>query len=475
MTRIIQKDRLPSKGSPHPSSLAARLGLLLIILVGLFSLLGPLVLAAEGYTKKLAAEGDLDPSFGNGGVVTTTIGMSGIDGDRATGVGIQSDGKIVVVGRTTSLGGDEQFTVVRYSITGTLDTSFGNGGVVTTTPSQFGVPGGGGFNALNVVFEPDGRIVVVGGYGGILLARYSATGTLDATFGTGGVVTNPIGYGVDLVRQTDGKYLVSAFGSSDFIIARYTTSGTLDSEFGTGGLVTTSLGFASTSLLLTLQEDNKIVVAGRAGGGEGTGFAVARYNISGTLDTTYGTGGAISTTIDNNPGGGALGVDIDNSGRAVVGGSTTNSDGARYIALVRYTISGTLDSTFGTNGIVTTTLGITVGGLDGDVIIDPNGKILYLGAIGPYSGGLTSIDGRAFLVARYNSDGSLDTTFGNGGIVTTTLGSKADSLFGTLQSDGKIVQAGMVDDRFAVVRYLSDAAISSEILFIPVIIKNSTN
>ena len=199
-----------------------------------------------------AADGDLDPLFGSGGMVMTDLGKST---DLAEAVAIQADGKLVVVG-TTYKNNDfstEDFVVTRYNTDGTLDISFGNGGKVRTYfPGLAAVPS-------SVVIQPDGKIVVAGGAfplftfpGDFEVVRYNTNGSLDTSFGDGGIVTTifPAGsYAFDVALQSDGKIIAAGThfvdfdpgesSDTDFALARYNPDGTPDATFGVGGQVTT--------------------------------------------------------------------------------------------------------------------------------------------------------------------------------------------------------------------------------------------
>ena len=172
-----------------------------------------------------AAPGDLDPTFGSGGKVTTDVGGS----DGAQAVAIQGDGKVVAAGLGNFAGpGTGDFALARYNPDGSLDTSFGSGGKVTT---DFG-----GFDAASAVaIQPDGKIIAAGrsGSGDFALARYNPDGSLDSSFGSGGKVTTDFGgfdsaFGVAL--QADGKIVAAGFQATstqrgtDIAVARYLDS-----------------------------------------------------------------------------------------------------------------------------------------------------------------------------------------------------------------------------------------------------------
>jgi uncharacterized delta-60 repeat protein len=402
--------------------------------------------------------GSLDTGFGKSGIVTTSIGSGD---DAAHALGIQSDGKIVVAGNSSNSNSSKNdFALARYNTDGSLDTGFGTGGIITTSIGSINDAA----SALGI--QSDGKIVAAGSsYNGskydFALARYNANGTLDTGFGTGGIVTTSIGSNNDYANaliQSDGRIVVAgrSFNSSsnkyDFALVRYNANGTLDTTFGTGGIVTTSIGSGSIydyAYALGIQPVGKIVVAGYSYNGSKYNFALVRYNANGTLDTTFGTGGIVTTSIGSSDDAAhALGIQSD--GKIVVAGS---SYGSKYnFALVRYNANGTLDTTFGTGGIVTTPIGSDWDYAYALGIQPSDGKIVAAGS----SNSGSNYD---FALVRYNTDGSLDTGFGTGGIVTTPIGSSDDyALALGIQSDGRIVAAGYSYNGsnydFALVRYL---------------------
>ena len=186
------------------------------------------------------ADGSLDLTFGNNGLIITDI--SGATLSTITDVALQPDTKIVAVGAVTI--GTLNFLVARYNADGSLDSSFGTGGIVSTDFA------GGSDTANTVLVQPNGKIVAVGQSGTDFgLARYNPDGSLDPSFGTGGLVTTNFG-ATDVANaallQPDGKIIAvgtsDAGGTNDFALARYNSNGSLDSIFGTGGLVTTNFG-----------------------------------------------------------------------------------------------------------------------------------------------------------------------------------------------------------------------------------------
>ena len=416
-----------------------------------------------------AAPGKLDPGFGNGGVVVTAT-APGNGGDFQNGLALQPDKKIIVGGESDlgAAAGGLQWRISRYTHKGALDGSFGTGGTVTTSMSGVG---GDDEHVWALALQGDGKIVAAGeavtATGGldVALARFEANGTLDTSFGTGGKVTTAIGPGTrrDNVFQVEvvdrGKILVAGFadmgqgaGRRNFMLARYNPDGTLDGTFGSGGIVITRVapgdnGDQADTNGMVIDPAGKIVVAGSANMGLGAGglnFAVARYNADGSLDSSLDGDGIVTTAMA--PGDDTdvvSGIAIDENGKIVAGGVADTGGFVFDLALARYERDGSLDTSFGTSGKVTTNVG--PGNTDDDhedLVIQPTGKILVGGGTAPTAIGA---DGD-FMVARYNADGTLDRTFGLGGIVVTPTGSGNEDIFElALESDAKLIAAGECD------------------------------
>jgi uncharacterized delta-60 repeat protein len=364
------------------------------------------------------SSGALDPTFGSGGIVTTSLSKGDAE---AHGVLLQSNGDIIAYGYATAIFQGKNnvsgFGLARYTPNGSLDTTFGSRGVVTTFKvgttnlGQNGYPVSPGSGVLQAALQPDGKIVAIGSN---VLLRYNSNGSLDTTFGSMGLVKPPSGFGVDsvLIQPSNGDIVVGRTYSSDFALLRYTPTGALDSTFGSGGeVVTPNAGGNVVALAL----ENGDIVAG----GSGT---LARYTLNGSLDTTFGSGGIVTTPV------GISSLLVQPNGQIVaVGGG--------LFALARYDINGSLDSTFGSGGIATSSpTGSDVA--DGSAL-QSNGQIVVVG---------WSLQNDTFEVGVYNPNGSPDTSFGSGGFVITSWfgGLPLEDHGGgvVVQSDGKIVVAG---------------------------------
>lgn len=407
---------------------------------GLFMLLSALLLALPVPT--LAAPGDLDPSFDGDGKVLTDFTFKGRSAfEDISALAVQPDGKVVAAGSLSTVDGSA-FALARYNPDGSLDNSFGDGGRVTTT---FGERDSISNFLGALVVQPDGKLVVVGGIFNFTLARYNRDGSLDTSFGSNGRVRTSFGDGGAIARavlvQPDGK-LVAAGGvnvlpgfsdSEDFALVRYNRDGSLDASFGAGGIVRIDFGGRDfggrdSANTLILQPDGKLVAVG----GD-----LIRFNPDGTVDTNFGSGGvAVGDTQAN-----ALALQAD--GKLVTGGAAFfSNNGAPPVpkfALQRFNPDGSLDTSFGTGGIVFTDFGENAWAFG--LVLQADGKLVAAGGAFP-----STFDAEDFALARYHSDGSLDTSFGTGGLVRTDFaGSFSGARALALQADGKLVAGGGSD------------------------------
>jgi uncharacterized delta-60 repeat protein len=384
-----------------------------------------------------------------------TAGFLKLNGTDVTlnqeiGIGDITDGHLTFDPATNSIGtgysnfhfkvsDGTHYSESSYAITfnvkgkpGTLDDGFGSHGMVKTDL-------GGGIDNYeqSVAIQADGKIVVAGTKNNdFSVERYNTDGTLDSSFGDHGIVITDVdvydsAYCVAI--QADGKILVAGYtGDShdkDFAVVRYNTNGTLDSSFGELGIVTTDVGSAYDSAhSIAIQFDGKIVVAGQ-GSVPGSSYdaAVIRYNTDGSLDTSFSGDGMVTTNFGGNDCAGSVAIQSD--GKIVVAAKTLSG---YDFAVARYNTDGSLDTSFSGDGILTTDF---YGGSDvaQSIAIQADGKIVVVGEV--------SDAGRSYFgVARYNDDGTLDTSFSRDGMVTADFSGPAESV--VIQSDGKIIVAG---------------------------------
>ncbi|GKS68322.1 hypothetical protein W03_03260 [Nitrosomonas sp. PY1] len=393
------------------------------------------------------------PTFTVGrGIVTTDVLFS----ETGEDVVVQPDGKILVVGTS---GSPTAMIVTRYNSDGSLDTSFGGGDGIYSLPAAVQQEG----NALTL--QTDGKILLAGysypaSQGDFLLVRLNADGSPDASFGGGdGIVTTDISSddtATTVVVQGDGKILVGGYTNGagvDFMVARYQADGSLDTSFGSNGIVTTSFGGSASDTInhMIVQPDGKIVVAG---GGGNYDLMIVRYNSDGSLDTSFGTGGQVATNVNILNVESFTGLVIQSDGKLVACGYSGNE-----MVLARYNTDGSPDTSLGGTGIVVTTLGPGAGSGCG-LALQSDGKMVAVG----YTDTGSNND---VAVVRYNSDGTLDTSFGGGdGVVTTAIGSGEDEgLAVAIQSDGKIVVSGKswngTDYDIVLLRYNTDGSLDS--------------
>jgi uncharacterized delta-60 repeat protein len=423
--------------------------------------IGTLALMLSPHTQVVmhAADGDRDLTFGAGGIVTTDFGGKA---DGGNGIAVQADGKIVAAGASyTGVVGD--FAVARYNADGSFDTTFGTGGQVTLD-----LDGNSNDVGRAIAIQADGKIVVAGDTRGVLppfdhnfaVVRFNSNGTLDTTFDGDGIAITDFGSPIfegamSVAIQSDGRIVAAGAAFSvltqlDFAVARYNPDGSLDATFHGDGRVTTPISLvnfdAATSV--AVQGDGRIVALGFSG----FDAAIVRYNADGTLDATFGAAGTGVVTTDY---GGAsdrgTGLVIQPDGRLVTVGRTSgNAD----FVVARYQVDGSLDATFGSGGLVATDFPDASGSASG-VALQIDGKII---AIGRYDTGL----GDDFAVARYDTAGTLDLTFGGGsGFVITDIASSSDDPRGVaIQADGRILVVGQTvlgpaigGSDFAIVRY----------------------
>jgi uncharacterized delta-60 repeat protein len=410
-----------------------------------------------------------DPLSTGGGFSITTDGLTPLNKprsgpiprDRANAQAIQADGKIIVVGQAF-VTNNYDFALVRYNSDGSLDTSFGTSGKVTTDIS------GNTDNATAVAIQSDGKIIVAGGASNgtnndFALLRYNADGSLDTSFGTSGKVVLDFAKSDDLAKalmiQGDGKIVVAGSTNNisvavttnqDFALARFNADGTLDASFGVAGMVITDFANAADYVhALALQSDGKIVAAGSSdsNGVSKTDFALARYNTDGTLDTSFGTGGKVITDFVG-ASDSAQAIAIQGDGKIIAVGwafNGTNND----FAMARYNTDGTLDTGCGGSGKVLRDFAGTHDEASA-VAIQSDGKIVV--------GGNTQVGTqRDFAITRFTSFCSVDTNFGATQYVSADFAGKDDRIAAlTIQGDGKIVATGYAatatGDDFAMLR-----------------------
>ncbi len=364
-----------------------------------------------------AQAGSLDPTFGNNGIVTTS-------GRVLNAIAIQSDGKIVLGGLGDVYDGVAD-TLIRLNTDGSLDTSFGSAGIANLVPPASGSAPLGFFA---VAIQSNGEIVAA-----------AATST----------------------EQSGYSYFAQ--------VARVETNGTLDTSFGSGGFTTTTaIGFtpnadAAQSLALALQSNGSILVASSYSN------LMARFTSSGQLDTTFGTGGLANLT---NPGptvsSAPTRIAVEKSGKILVAtGSVAPTPLVQAGTISRYNSNGSLDTTFGAAGTTASVASASA------LLLESDGNIAVAGSLTSKVNAPPASNDVGFGVARYNSNGSIDTTFGAGGVAVADFGADAP-LSGAfalaIQSNGELVAGGAAaqgpfnlgfDSAFGLARFTTSGALDT--------------
>ncbi|GBD99378.1 tyramine oxidase [bacterium BMS3Abin07] len=404
--------------------------------------------------------GTLDTSFDTDGIVVHNGAAGGNAEDEGYAITIEDNGKILVAGYSYS-SSNYDMVIWRYNPDGTLDTSFDTDGIVVHDNAAGGSSDDYGYS---ITTDSSGKILVTGcslnssGNYDMVIWRYNPDGTLDTSFDVDGIVVhdNAAGgssddCGYSITTDSNGRILVAGYSynssDTDMVIWRYLPDGTLDTTFGTNGVVVHDSAAGGNSWdeghSITTDSGSKILVTGFSYNGSNYDMVIWRYNSDGTLDTSFDTDGIV---VHDNAAGGS-GDDFGNSiitdadGKILVAGSSYNGSNSD-MAIWRYNTDGTLDTTFGTGGIVIHDN--AAGGSGGDygrsITNDSNGKIVVTGNSG---NGSYNDD---MVIWRYNPDGTLDPSFDTDGIVVhngAAGGNSQDCGYSiTTDSIGKILVAG---------------------------------
>lgn len=395
--------------------------------------------------------GELDLDLSGDGIATAHFAPVG--SDAAMGMAIQPDGRIVVVGSTQQ---DTQtsWALARFMSDGTLDASFGTGGqVITTIGSHFD-------DAMAVALQANGQIVVVGssfengsGYR-LVVARYNADGSLDSGFGTNGlqITTTTNGGRLTCVAIRDDGYIVAGglqFGGTadeKLLVARYTPSGEPDVSFdGEGFAIIDITPDDDAGADIALEPDGDILVVGYCGVGADAGMVLVRLAENGSLDSSFDGDGIVITQLSSDQDAANTVVRQPADGKILVGGVTMFMPMV-FLVVARYNTDGSLDSSFGNNGIFQS----PHPGLNfpGNMVLAPDGRIVI--------GGTWATN---FLVAVVNPDGTADMGFDDDGVVTTSFGQNGSGNDLALDANGKAVLVGYsgqgapTGNDFVVLRY----------------------
>jgi len=465
---------------------------------------------------KRLPDGALDSSFGINGYSKAIASLV------EAFVAFQPDGKIIIAGSNNT--GTGLSGIARLDTDGLPDTTFGENAFLSTT-----------FKPISVAIQTDGKIVIAGSSAipGFLVARYNINGSPDNSFnGTGQATTDFIykvpperggtdsteiktGTASSIIIQKDGKIVVGGYamtelGGNKFAVARFNTNGSIDNSFDADGRQTTLIGDASsTSYSIALQDDGKTVMAGYATVAGINRFAVARYNTNGSLDNSFNGSGIQIANLGSDIQIGNS-VEIQKNGKIIIAGYTFNGSNNDF-AVARFNPDGRPDNTFDTDGILTTDIQNASDDYAGSVAIQNDDKIIVAGysfinsnaafvliryntdgsldntfdidgkLVGDYNQGNTSVnaivvqsDGKVvtagttwngsnydFAIVRYNANGSLDITFSDDGKQITEFGSNEEGISLVVQADGKIIVGGNSNTTFAIARYNTDGSLDA--------------
>ncbi|WDQ17494.1 ELWxxDGT repeat protein [Rhodopirellula sp. P2] len=420
--------------------------------------------SGNAVVTKFDSSGGIDSSFDIDGSIEHNLNMGSYP--SLVGIDLDTNGRLVLAGSGyDSAASNNEFYALRLLQDGTLDVVFNGTGQLV-----FGTTIGRNDYAHGAKVV-NGSLLVVGSvsnadtFDDMVIARVTDSGIVDMAFGNAGVtVTNwPLDsiddQAKDMVVLPDGKILVvgDSISSPDtnaiknVVVARYHPDGNLDTSFGTGGIVIADLGTSrDRANAIAVRPDGRFVIAGTMEASSNANFALAQFLADGTLDTAFGVSGIATLDLGQTSTEEAFDLVIDAGGNlVVVGGSAGDVGVARFLA------NGTPDTTFNTTGFVRLDLG-RPSDTAKSVAIDSSGKIIVGGTRGGFAGGVSDYD---FALFRLDTDGTLDPTFGSGGIAFADFGffSSIESI--KIQNDGRILAAG--SNAFAVARFLTDGTLDN--------------
>lgn len=407
--------------------------------------------------KSFSQPGSLDKTFGTNGIVITDFNH---DNDKGQKLAIQKDGKILLAGFSVDSLNRANIFVCRYLSSGVLDNSFGKNGKCLLSNVSV---------VISAIALQKSQKIVLGGYIGnrLFLCRLNTNGTLDSSFGLNGIVRyDSLSYYIlfNIKIQNDDKIITVGMGdgskydvSNVFRLYRFNANGSIDTAFGDKGNVSSHFGDGNDAANdLVIQKNGKIVVGGFTNfyGDHSPPVTVARYNVDGSLDSSFGING-IDTTFIHSPYDIGVTLALQNDQKIIASAFSSNGVNDSY-GHIRYKENGMLDSSFGANGIVITKVSTSNNSsyyydVPNSVYVDDNdGKIYQAGTA---TNG-TNID---FGLLKYNPNGTLDSSFGNDGKVITSILNGDDYGESVLLQDSKIIVGGYAkntsDNDFTLVRY----------------------
>jgi uncharacterized delta-60 repeat protein len=401
------------------------------------------------------SSGLLDTNFYGSGVLTTSIGNRLAE---ANAVSIQHDGKILIAGYCINNCGNYVLALCRLNSDSSLDPSFGSGGKVITDigpQSSLQTP---------MVLQPDGKILVAGAaYDGtnnsVIVFRFLTNGAPDVSFGSGGSVLSVTGTSgsspTSIALQGDGKIVVSAYtsaGGNDIAILRFNSNGSPDTTWNGTGKLLTAIGSSDDAMAaMAIQSDGKIIDSGASAFSSVARFSMLRCATNGTLDNSFGSFGKVATQIPNETVSASYAMTLQPDHKIILGGVVAKTpDLQLQMAVARYNTNGTLDATFGSGGATITSIGLGNSQVNG-VALQSDGKIVAAcrAQNGPYF---------TFAAARFLANGALDPNYGFGGVNYFDYGTGADETVNAMALDslGRMVMVGRAGDLFAIVRVSGD-------------------
>ena len=387
-----------------------------------------------------------DKSFGEAGKLLTKFNT---DKNFLNAVAVQTDNKVLAIGYVI-IGVDKSTAIARYNTDGTLDKSFANNGMLIENINQ------GSTKYTCIAVQNDGKIITGGttllnNNMAFAIARYNTNGELDHTFGTGGIQINDFGNSNNslnaIALQSDGKIVVGGSGNDSFLIARYNNDGSLDKAFANSG-VKKDLFFKSDYInAIVIQPDGKIL----AGGSE-----LVRYKTDGSFDSSFNDIGRTISIFPHMSIFNCVSIKLQKSGEILV----LNNYKYQVPAVIKYFNNGRLDSSFGEYGQVPI---YSIEAASGQsLLLQKDGKIL----VGGYLEQVDRLTNSSYIVTRLNNDGTTDVTFNEGQAVRTSILMRDYGRSLQIQDDNKIVLAGYslteeARDVFSMVRYNTDGSLDS--------------
>jgi len=386
------------------------------------------------------------PTFtGPNGIVTSSLGATEV---TVNNMCLQADGKIVVIGRV-----DGKLLLQRFLSDGQADSGFSSSGVEALSSQGFTM-------GAEVQVQPDGKLVIIGGTNvesttasrDLVVARLNADGSLDTGFSGDGWHSVDVGgreWGSGVTLQPNGKIVAAGYtravggGEYDQLMLRFNSDGSPDTSFDGDGVVRLGLSQREFGIAPLVQPDGKLLLV--AEGDDGSAAArtlyISRVSSSGQLDTSFGGTGTIKAVMEQSFY--VNDAQLQRDGKILVVGTVDDSrTGETSVAVMRFHSNGSADAGFGNQGVVSFTKGGSYNDGSG-MALQSDGKILIAGSANAGSGS-------DFGVLRLNTNGTLDTSFGDGGLVLSSGGIFDIGRAVAVQADGKVVMAGFsTNDAYA--------------------------